>query len=64
MAPCHIGVDVEPPAAIAVERDEVLRLDVIARLCQRYHERLSPQRVHQLPTVRMIIGPPNETARA
>ena len=58
-----VGMNVEAPAAIETQAYEVLRLDVVSRQRYRYHEWCVIEWEEQLPTVRMVVGMPQQDAR-
>ncbi len=58
-----VGVDIEAAAAVEIERDELLRLQIVAGQGQGNDEGRGIQRKEELPAVGMIIGMPEQHAR-
>ena len=57
-----VGVNVESPAAIAPESDELLRAHVISRRSERHDKALAAQGVEKLTSIRVIVGTPDQRA--
>src|SRR3954470_20791575 len=53
-------MNIEPPAAVTPERDELVWCHIVPRQGERHDETLAMQRIEHLAAVGMVIGAPDQ----